>query len=344
MAKRKIGHEWMPQGVTIKKNRYVYQEYLGCENGKPRYKEFTIGRIDKVTKSYVWQWYEDHLGITDSLTIQKLLDRYSESPEFNNLGDRTKTDYKRYYKILCNLSSSSGPFGNLSVQKITPGVIRRYLDKRAEQNAPISGNKEIGYLSSAFTWALDREYVENNPCIKVKRNKRNQRKHYVADEDYYHAMILPGPWYIPYVMELCYLCRLRENEALRTTRADWKNGKLWARRGKGSKDSLVHGDRLTQLIEACFNLPLEITPIDPEKLPLIHDKKGRPITVDALQSAWKRRMPILEALGGQRFWLHDLKRKAVSDFKGNKLKASGHRDPKMLEIYDVLPEEVESTR
>ena len=45
----------------------------------------------------------------------------------------------------------------------------------------------------------------------------------------------------------------------------------------------------------------------------------------------------------ERFTLHDLKRKGVSDFQRDKLAASGHRSPKMLQIYDVLPATVAPT-
>jgi len=45
----------------------------------------------------------------------------------------------------------------------------------------------------------------------------------------------------------------------------------------------------------------------------------------------------------ERFTLHDLKRKGVSDFQGDKLAASGHRSPQMLQVYDVLPATVAPT-
>jgi len=35
------------------------------------------------------------------------------------------------------------------------------------------------------------------------------------------------------------------------------------------------------------------------------------------------------------FYFHDLKRKGMSDTEGDKLKASGHRNASVLNIYDV---------
>lgn len=39
----------------------------------------------------------------------------------------------------------------------------------------------------------------------------------------------------------------------------------------------------------------------------------------------------------EHFTFHDLKRKGVTDTKGNKQEASGHRNAAMLNIYDVKP-------
>lgn len=43
------------------------------------------------------------------------------------------------------------------------------------------------------------------------------------------------------------------------------------------------------------------------------------------------------------FTLHDLKRKGVADFEGDKFAASGHRLPQTLQVYEVLPATVAPT-
>ncbi len=45
---------------------------------------------------------------------------------------------------------------------------------------------------------------------------------------------------------------------------------------------------------------------------------------------------------GERFTLHDLKAKGITDSK-DKAKAGGHKDPKMIAVYDRLPIDVEAT-
>ena len=63
-----------------------------------------------------------------------------------------------------------------------------------------------------------------------------------------------------------------------------------------------------------------------------------------VQTAWQRLMKsAVEGGLKESFTLHDLKRKGVSDFEGDKLAASGHRSPQMLQVYDVLPATVAPT-
>jgi len=344
--KRKKENQWMPEHVCIKKNRYVYTQYLGTENGKIKFaREIVLGKVDKLSKADVWKNYEEALGVETNITVKLLLDKYLKSEQFSLLATRTQNDYQRYYNIITEKQLKNGVFGRVLAEKVKPSSIRKYLDKRACENAPIAANKEIGFLSSAFSWGFERDFVTRNPCIGVRRNKRNRRQYYVNDDDYQYALSLATPAYLPLLMELAYLCRLRKSEVLMLTIAAIKENGLDVERIKGSKGSLIlWTDRLRTAVDAAKQLPVKIKYNHAEALPLLHDQYGAPITINAVDSAWKRLMKKIKNTGGNPFWIHDLKRKAVSDFKGDKQKASGHRDPKMLIIYDVLPDEIAATR
>jgi hypothetical protein len=68
------------------------------------------------------------------------------------------------------------------------------------------------------------------------------------------------------------------------------------------------------------------------------------MTESTIQTAWQRMMVEWATLGNERFTVHDLKRKGVSDAEGDKLAASGHRSIAMLKVYDVLPSKAPATR
>jgi len=340
--KRTEKNQWMPPYVKIHKGRYVYVQYLG--KGK-RGQEIVLGKVDQLSRGQVWQKYEEITGVQGNLNLRKLLDQFMLSPDFLSLAPRTQRDYARYYEIITQKNTGSGVFGDTYVEQITIGVIQRYLDKRAEDSAPVGANKEVGFLSAAFSWGRRRELVKDNPCIGVKKNPKGRRQHVPTEEEYQSALALASPAYLSLLMELAYLCRLRKNEVVSLDHSRIEEKGLRIHRGKGSKGGLIlWSPRLRKVVDQCLALPMKIHPIDPTKVPLIHDKFGAPLTIGAVDSAWRRLNRKMKAAGHKPFWIHDLKRKAVSDFEGDKLKASGHRDPRMLEIYDVSEDEVVATR
>ncbi|WP_375166114.1 integrase [Pseudomonas allii] len=69
---------------------------------------------------------------------------------------------------------------------------------------------------------------------------------------------------------------------------------------------------------------------------------GGPLRKTSLDTAWQRFITLALAdefiTPEQRFALHDLKRRGITDTVGNradKQEASGHRDPKMMDVYDL---------
>ena len=78
---------------------------------------------------------------------------------------------------------------------------------------------------------------------------------------------------------------------------------------------------------------------------MIPDEKGRKIRYDAFHDAWEAAMAkAKESDGIEPFRFHDLKRKGVTDAKGDKLAASGHKSAAMLSVYDMSVPEVGPTK
>ena len=100
--------------------------------------------------------------------------------------------------------------------------------------------------------------------------------------------------------------------------------------------------RLSEAISKATKLPSFIVPIDTQYL--IHNKVGQPISKTAFDSAWRRLMKKLVKLGIEPFTFHDLKAKGVSDFKGNKQDASGHKTAAQVAVYDRKKKRVKPTK
>jgi len=78
-------------------------------------------------------------------------------------------------------------------------------------------------------------------------------------------------------------------------------------------------------------------------MPIVNDGKGSSIRVERFKTAWQRLMKKVVLQGIKRFTFQDLKAKGVSEFEGDKKKASGHKSESMVAVYDRKLTEIEST-
>jgi len=91
-------------------------------------------------------------------------------------------------------------------------------------------------------------------------------------------------------------------------------------------------------------------PIKPDQRWIfISDRTGNKVTINGLRTAIERINSFAaekaknEGIEFNHFTFHDLKRKGISDTEGDKIKASGHRSPEIMNVYDVKNDVVEPT-
>ena len=106
---------------------------------------------------------------------------------------------------------------------------------------------------------------------------------------------------------------------------------------KGSRDAITEWtEGLTKAVN--YNASAA------NSLYIIHTKTGQRVGKEAFKSAWTRLKKKMVIAGIEPFNFHDLKARGISDFEGDKLQASGHKDPKMLKVYDRKKHTVKATR
>lgn len=345
-AKRhRLKKKW-PKYVTQSKGRIVWREYLGCVDGKPKFAKEIVLCKAPATDNDIWTYY---LRVTNQAkdTLSWLLGAYHESAQFQLLATRTRVDYKGYRERIESKSVKGyGTFGNTPFSAIKKTTIRKYLDSYEAKNgklAPVSANRHIQYLKSAYNWAMERyDTVRVNPCTGVKLNKEEARTRYVTDEEYTVAVTLAmkgGSKYLAAFMELAVLCRARRKEISAFTDADITEDGLVLNRIKGSEGEITTWTpRLRGAVAYARSLyPDAPTPIKTGRF-LIHNKQGQPIKKNAFDSAWRRLMDKVEAAGGEPFTGHDLKAKGVTDHKTH----AGVSD-RMKKVYVRKLSKIEAT-
>ncbi len=346
--KKKRTHSGLPPYTYQTASAFVYKPYVLGSGRKGRRETIPLrnpaGKILRpgVPLSQVWTAWERLQGI-QQLTIGWLLDAFSQSIDFADLSPITRQEFTRQIKYIRHYPlGDHRAFGDLRLKSITPGMLRKYLDQRKEEDAPISGNRELTLISKAWTWAYGRDEIRvENPCPHVKRNKEVPRKRYVTDEEYAVAFDLAGDYrYLQPAMELAFLCRLRQCEVRELRKSDITEKGLDCRRVKGSRDALtLWSDRLRSAIDMACTIAREV-----DSVYLLHKGDGQPLTKTGFDTAWQRLKARMRKARIEPFNFHDLKAKGISDFAGDKQAAGGHRTAAMVAIYDRKKPEVDPTR
>lgn len=332
------------------RNIYFHWEYLG--NGKMG-KKTRLCSLDAPI-SEVWLAFEA-LENKASNTLQWLLDTYNASDANRKNALSTQRQHEMYRKALVNAVGKNGTkFGDLPLSAINRLMIRRYLDVAEHK---VGANRHIQYLKAAWNWANQRyaQVPQQNPCEKVTLNEEVARERYVEDWEYHLVQDIiyntTRSHYLAVMMELAYLCRLRNNEVRNLKHSDIKNGSIRITRSKGSLGELT---RISPRLQAAIDAAKAMHPDAPAPISgtyLLHDAKGAKISKNRFDSAWQRVMEKAVETGitlddetlklEEPFTFHDLKAKGVTDHTEQ---WAGHKSEKSRQVYIRKLREIDATR
>ncbi|MCC8560288.1 site-specific integrase [Xanthomonas vesicatoria] len=324
---------------------------------------------------------EQRSGVAVRGTISYVIDLFEGSLTFAQLASTTQQHYRDYAKAIRLYPLKNGTMlGDAVVDRLTPGVIRRLVDviahgRPAEKPGqkdvpgyPTKANHWLRYLRRVFGWAREHDHVQTNPASGVKQVKE-RRAHRMPKPEVFRAVQAYArecstrgprekgavPLYLWAAMELAYQARLRGIEVLTLTDAHDVGQELMTNRRKGSRDNLVRkGGPLTEAIQALQTYRFNVwqrqkrpVPLDASERYLFVGEDGGPLTRSGFNTSWQRLMKnalrdgvLVEA---DRFALHGLKHRGVTDTDGDKKLASGHKTDAMLHVYDHSLPVVSST-
>lgn len=324
-----------------KLNAIEYRPYLGRGKFAPSiYLKDDTGRnlpagatLNQIVKSYQ---HAVASGNEQGRSLQWLLKRYFRSPAFERLAPRTKKDYQWYAEKICEMPGAGGAvFGDFPYSQISRKVIVALRDKLADK--PTQANRRIQFLSAVFSWAIEEEHADANPCKGVSRYSLKARTRYAADNEYQivYDAAASYPW-LQIMMELAYLCRARLGE-IRALPPGAVNdiGVFISRTKKSESETTTWTPRLRQAIAQAEALP------GPGRKFVVHNADGSQITENQFRNAWKRTMERALKQGLQeRFTFHDLKARGVTN---HPLQHSGHKSERMKSVYVRQAPRVQAT-
>jgi len=305
----------------------------------------------------------DEASNVDRGTLRYVCEQFHLSDRYKKLAPKTHEDYCYSRDVLLNIPTKLGkPLGDLAVKKFTAALVQRIVDRIADEGTPSKAAHALRYLRRVLQWGRNRGFLEVNPALgieaPIERKQRRLPRLNVMDVLIDRATARgrlarnePGgcPEYLASVMELAYLCRLRGIEVVTLTDANELEEGILTNRRKGSRDNIVRWTpRLQTVWEGAKALRARVwerrktpIPIAASKRFIIVASHGGPLRKTSLDTAWQRFITLAIADGNidpdDRFALHDLKRRGITDTTGTraeKQEASGHRDPKMMDVYD----------
>ncbi len=93
-------------------------------------------------------------------TFASLITAFLSSPEFEELGERAKQEYRAY------LDQMRERFGHLSYRSMSRRFVLAYRDSMAA--TPSKANHAVKVLRRLLSYAMDRELIKANPAAGVK--------------------------------------------------------------------------------------------------------------------------------------------------------------------------------
>lgn len=309
----------------------------------------------------------------DRGTLRYVCAQFHLSDRYKKLSTKTHRDYCYSRDVLLAIPTRlDKPLGDLLVKKFTAALVQRIVDRLADEGTPSKAAHVLRYLRRVLQWGRNRDYLDNNPAqgieAPVERKRRRLPAHQVMDALLDRAQAFGRlarnekggcPEYLSYVMEIGYLCRLRGIETITLTDAHELPEGVMTNRRKGSRDNIV---RWTPRLRAAWEgakayrakvwaSKSTVVPIRSERRYIIVASHGGPLRKSSLDTAWQRFITSAIEDGTitaeQRFGVHDLKRRGITDTVGtraDKQEASGHRDGAMMDVYDLSVPLVNASR
>jgi integrase len=340
VGKRKNPRDsWLPPRVYRGRSSYEYKPKGGGTVALCK-----LGDETEALKAEVWKKYAQAKESPQQDNVNKLIDHFHKSAQFERLGFRTKQDYLRYSKTIRNV------FGEMLPHEVIPHDIRNFMDAYADNKnlkgnrKEVTANRHHSYLSVLFSYGVQYNWLSENPAKSVRKFPEKPRDRYIEDHEYnlvFSVAANSGYPYVAQMMEIAYLCRARSQEVLALNESDLLDDGVFIDRGKGSINEITAwSPRLEAAISEARAMNAQaLTSIT---RPIFRARDGLRIRREAFKTAWGRIMKQAESAGLQnRFKFHDVKAKGISD---HAKKAGGHKTKKMQAVYDRKPGITEPTR
>lgn len=195
-------------------------------------------------------------------------------------------------------------------------------------STPNMCNRILSFLRVVFSYALEWQEVDTNPCIGISRHAESRRDRYITDAEFGALLNAASP-YIRCILEMCYLTGQRIGDVIAIRLADISNeGVSFTQEKTGAKLIVGMTPDLQDVIARAKALPRKV-----RTLALFCSRAGKPVSYETVKDAFQK---LRVKTGVLDVTIHDIRAKSLTDADKegkNAQTLGGHTDARMTARY-----------
>lgn len=231
-------------------------------------------------------------------------------------------------------------FADFRPDQIRHGDVVQMMDGFKDRQ--VVANRMLTVLRLVYRWALDRQMVDMDPTVSVKRFKQRSRDRLISATEYLAIYKQCAPW-LQCVLDLCYLTGQRIGDVLAIERANLGDDGIFFQQQKTGKRLIVTWT--PELRAAVKRAEQETGPV----VNMTYLLAGRGGKLRAHSNVWRSFKLAASKAGVDDVTLHDLRAMAGTEVDrqgGDATGLLGHTDRRTTQIYlrDKSPKLVSGPR
>lgn len=218
-------------------------------------------------------------------------------------------------------------FAEFRPEQVRHGDIVQMMDAFADRQA--IANRMLTVLRMVYRWALDRQIVEIDPTVSVKRFKQTPRDRLVTPAEYAAIYSKCAPW-LQIIMDMCYLTGQRIGDVLKIEYSHLLDDGIFFEQQKTGKKLIVGWT--PELIAVVERAKESSYKIKSHRYLL----SGRAGTMRKHSNVWRHFKDAARAAGLGDITVHDLRAMAGTEAERQGMDPTallGHTDRRTTQIY-----------
>lgn len=247
--------------------------------------------------------------------LDSVIRAFERSPEFINLADHTKKDYRKRIAVV------QDEFGDFPTSALSDtrarGIFLNWRDRHAQKSRR-NADYLMAVLARILSWGLDRGLVPKNPCERPGRVYRAARNGNVWAETDEQAFYAKAPRHLHLALTLAIWTGQRQGDLLRLTWGAYDGTHIRFTQGKTKKRLVIRAGEPLRLALDAVKQGRE------DDAPILTTEAGKSWTESGFRASWRKACARAGVVG---VTFHDLRGTAVT-----RLAVAGCETPEIAAI------------